>query len=405
MVVTTNTYSVKNLLPMQLLPIQLSINFYLVLLFINYLRFGVGILEFVPVHSESQNKNDITKATEQLELIPITTEDGTVSLYNFTINDVYHSKIGAYTEALYKYTVPSGILEFVKHNNEVKILDICFGLGYNSKVAVSEIFKINPECKITINALEIDPKVLALSCILFNQTDNNFIEEAFFDAISKQINVVAVLEEYTNNVLKYSPNLTEILPSGYKSIDAGEIKQKLHNIYYRTISSRNSRGLKTNPLKDLLTINIFTEDARKAIKLINTEHDYIFHDPFTPSKAPVLWTVDFFKELFRILSPNGNLTTYSSSAPVRAGLIEAEFFVGRTEPVGKKTSGTIAYKNIELLKNFLTSKEKGLLETNAGIPYYDENLINSSESILKNRELIQKNSDRVSSSKFLKSFL
>ncbi|MEI8388829.1 MAG: MnmC family methyltransferase [bacterium] len=362
-------------------------------------------MEFVPVHSESQNKNDITKATEQLELIPITTEDGTVSLYNFTINDVYHSKIGAYTEALYKYTVPSGILEFVKHNNEVKILDICFGLGYNSKVAVSEIFKINPECKITINALEIDPKVLALSCILFNQTDNNFIEKAFFDAISKQINVVAVLEEYTNNVLKYSPNLTEILPSCYKSIDAVEIKQKLHNIYYRTISSRNSRGLKTNPLKDLLTINIFTEDARKAIKLINTEHDYIFHDPFTPSKAPVLWTVDFFNELFRILSPNGNLTTYSSSAPVRAGLIEAGFFVGRTEPVGKKTSGTIAYKNIELLKNFLTSKEKGLLETNAGIPYYDENLINSSESILKNRELIQKNSDRVSSSKFLKSFL
>ena len=89
-----------------------------------------------------------------------------------------------------------------------------------------------------------------------------------------------------------------------------------------------------------MTINFFIDDARKAIKLVNTQHDFIFHDPFTPSKAPILWTVDFFRELRRLLDENGNLTTYSSAAPVRAGLIKAGFFIGRTEPVGKKTSGT-----------------------------------------------------------------
>jgi hypothetical protein len=171
-----------------------------------------------------------------LEFIPITTEDGTVSLYNFSVKDVYHSKVGASTEALYKYTLPSGLPEFVKKNNEVKILDVCFGLGYNSKVAVSEIFKINPDCKITINALEIDKKVLALSCILFDEIDNQFIQESFFNAIAKQIDVDTILDEYIKDVHKCSPNMDEKLPEGYKSIKAPEINQKLHNIYYGYIS-------------------------------------------------------------------------------------------------------------------------------------------------------------------------
>jgi len=169
-----------------------------------------------------------------LEFIPILTEDGTISLYNFNVKDVYHSKVGAYTEALHKYTEPSGLLEFVKHNNEVKILDVCFGLGYNSKVAAAEILKINPECKITINAIEIDSKVLAFSCIFFDGIDNEFVQESFFKAISKQINVDVILDEYINDALNYSPNLGEIMRKGYKSIGTSEIKQKLHNIYYRT---------------------------------------------------------------------------------------------------------------------------------------------------------------------------
>jgi len=360
-----------------------------------------------------------------VEFIPIITEDGTISLYNFSVKDVYHSKIGAYTEALQKYTIPSGLLEFVKHNNEVKILDVCFGLGYNSKVAVSEILKINPECKITINAIEIDPKVLALSCILFDGINNQFLEQTFFEAISKHINVGAILDEYIKDVHKYSPNIDELLPEGYKSIEVLEIKEKLHNIYYQTISSRNTRNREASPVNSLLTINFFIDDARSAIKLINglneksnntlkeyshiksgfCHPDFIFHDPFTPSKAPILWTVDFFRELYRLLDENGNLTTYSSAAPVRTGLIEAGFFIGRTEPIGKKTSGTIAYKKSELLKNFLTEKEKGILETNAGIPYYDENFYSTSEEILKNRELMQKTSGRVSSSKFYKNVM
>ena len=338
-----------------------------------------------------------------MEFCPIKTEDGTISLYNFKVKDVYHSKIGAYTEALHKYTIPSGLQEFVKHHNEVKILDICFGLGYNSKVAVSEIFKINPDCKVTINAIEIDKKVLSLSCIFPAENEQDFIEQKFFTAINKQIDVNKVLEDYIKEIEEYSPDLDEILPSGYKSIQVPEIKLLLHNIYYRTVSTRNIRSREASHINDLLTINIYTDEARKIINQIDTEHDFIFLDPFTPSKAPQLWSVEFFKKLYVLLKETGNLTTYSSASPVRAGMPEAGFFIGRTEPLGKRTSGTIAYKKKELLKNLLTEYEIGLLKTKAGIPYYDEDLSSTSEEIIQKRELMQKNSDRLSSGKYFRS--
>ncbi len=330
-----------------------------------------------------------------LEFIPIKTEDGTISLYNFNIKDVYHSKIGAYTEALNKYVIPSGVLDFVKHNNEVRILDVCFGLGYNSRVAVAEILKINPDCRIIINAIEIDPTVLALSCIL----DDDLI---FFEAISAQIDVKKIIEDYFEEMDNYSPEISKILPAEYKSVEISEMRSFLHNIYYRTISARNIRSCNHSHANGLLTIDFFIKDGRSIIKELNTKFDFIFHDPFTPSKTPILWTVEFFNELFRILDENGNITTYSSSSPIRAGLIESGFFIGQTKPIGKKTTGTIAYKNKSFIKNELSEKEKGLLNTRAGTPFRDENFMSTSEEILLFWEEEKKNSNKVSSSSFLK---
>ena len=42
----------------------------------------------------------------------------------------------------------------------VSILDVCFGLGYNSAAAIDKIMEVNPECKIIIVGLEKDEKIL-----------------------------------------------------------------------------------------------------------------------------------------------------------------------------------------------------------------------------------------------------
>ena len=58
-------------------------------------------------------------------------EDGTNTLFSKEFNEPYHStKDGALHESLEKYVKPS--LTLSKNKTELTILDICFGLGYNT---------------------------------------------------------------------------------------------------------------------------------------------------------------------------------------------------------------------------------------------------------------------------------
>lgn len=347
--------------------------------------------------------------------IPIITSDSTISLYNTVINDVYHSNVGAYTEALNKYTVPSGILEFVKSNNSVHILDVCFGLGYNSKVAISEIWKINPNCKIKVTAIEIDPDVLALSCFADNENINSFCSSAFCELISGFININKVLNTLVEDVKEYEypdvKNIQFISPDNlhlfFKSINKSSNNNKQpfqHNIYYKSISYRNKNVEHLSYNSNLLDIELYICDFRDIVNDLKPGYDYIFYDPFTPSIVPFLWTKHIFDILYKCLNDYGNLTTYTSAAPVRSGMIEAGFYVGRTDPVGKKTSGTIAYKSSTNLKTPLTEYEINLLDTTAGIPYYDATFEFGSAEILSNRIMLQQESGRLSSSKYIKKY-
>ena len=64
---------------------------------------------------------------------PYFTNDGSVGLYSDTDNDVYHSTFGALTESYEKFILPANFPKYFQKNNEIKILDLCFGIGYNTK--------------------------------------------------------------------------------------------------------------------------------------------------------------------------------------------------------------------------------------------------------------------------------
>lgn len=70
---------------------------------------------------------------------PYFTEDGSIGLYSYADKDVYHSKFGALTEAWEKFILPADLDNFDFEN--LKVLDVCYGIGYNTKALMS--FLIN----------------------------------------------------------------------------------------------------------------------------------------------------------------------------------------------------------------------------------------------------------------------
>ncbi len=69
---------------------------------------------------------------------------------------------GAYAEALEKHVLACRIPELAAQATSLKILDVCYGLGYNSGVALELASKVNPNCAVEIIALENDPEIIKL---------------------------------------------------------------------------------------------------------------------------------------------------------------------------------------------------------------------------------------------------
>lgn len=389
------------------------------------------------------------------ELYPYFTNDGSVGLFSPDADDIYHSTYGALTEAYEKFILPSNLNSFLKNNNEIKILDICFGIGYNSKSFLNYILdclynetiytdkikysdKIdtnNKKFKIYIHAIDTDKNLACLSPFFISNKKNiknnnlSFRQEKIQRMLSQtvkakyelkpEVNILLlekIIDQIDNEVIsilsdkKYAQYfdknvsaLFEILTiKRYKYNPIRIIKAFLHNIHYKYISSCNKMALKALKLMEFnFKLNI--DDARQAIKNDNEIYNYIFLDAFTPVKCPCLWTVDFFKLLYSHLDENGMILTYSNSALVRNAFLNAGFHVGKIfSQSADKFTGTVAVKNKDLIKYELSEYDLGLMKTKAGIFYRDENLTLDNEAIIALHEKEVKNSDLISSSKFIK---
>ena len=71
------------------------------------------------------------------------TQDGSIGLYSYADDDVYHSKFGALTEAWDKFILPSGLDKLLNKQDQIRVLDVCYGIGYNTKALMSYIINSN----------------------------------------------------------------------------------------------------------------------------------------------------------------------------------------------------------------------------------------------------------------------
>jgi len=382
------------------------------------------------------------------------TDDGSVGLYSPDDNDIYHSIYGALSEAYEKFIIPANLQKIFKSNNEIKILDICYGIGYNTKSFLNEYIKFyynesiytdniqKYNCKIDtdnicpklyIHAIDIDKNLVLLSPFFktnkkITSNNINFDKNKLIKNLSKIlhskyklnkiVNYILINKLYDmfdsefdsllfdrNNSVYFDKNCMAFY-SGLKFINDKIIPDNkllafLHNIYYKYISTRHKSALNSLQMFDF-NFDINIDDARNAIKHDNNLYNIIFLDAFSPDKCPCLWTLDFFKELYKHLDDKGIILTYSNSARIRNAFLNDGFYIGRNV-VNEKSCGTVACKNKSLIVNELSECDLGLLKTKAGIFYRDENLNASNEDIIVRHKTEVSESNLMSSTKYLKS--
>ncbi|WP_199246457.1 tRNA (5-methylaminomethyl-2-thiouridine)(34)-methyltransferase MnmD [[Phormidium] sp. ETS-05] len=270
----------------------------------------------------------MTKENFRLEL----TGDGSFTFFSSEFGEAFHSHHGARQEAELKFVAPTQ-LRVTAHKPIVRLLDVCYGLGYNTAAAIAAIWEVNPDCKVEWIGLELDTEV------------------------AKQAIAHGLLGQWP-------PPLPELL----REIAENQVLQ-----------TKN------------ITARLLVGDARQTIEQVvasGFQADAIFLDPFSPPKCPQLWTVEFLGLVAQCLSPTGKLATYSCSAAVRVALMAAGLRVGSTPPVGRRSPGTVASFTEDGLPP-LSPQELEHLQTRAAIPYRDPNLWDEPEAIVHRRRIEQ----------------
>lgn len=390
-------------------------------------------------------------------LYPYFTNDGSVGLFSPEADDIYHSTYGALTEAYEKFILPANFLDYFKEKSEIKILDICYGIGYNTKSFLDYFLKNiytdkidannnkyidksytnNKKYKIFVHAVDYDKILSNLSPFFLANKINiknnklNFENEKIEKMLSlqkrenyklkKEVSII-LLEKLKNEINKdaeyilslknYRPFFDKRMIALYKFLKYEGINNThlsgiinfLHNIYYNHISNSYKNAMKALNLIDF-DFKLTNDDARRVVLSDDYIYNYIFLDAFTPAKCPCLWTLEFFKLLYNHLDSEGMVLTYSNSAAVRNAFVNAGFYVGKIfSETAQKFTGTVAVKNKSLIKNELSEFDLGLMKSKAGIFYRDENLNALNEAIINRHSKDVESSTLVSSSKFIKNF-
>ena len=268
----------------------------------------------------------------------VKTDDGSYSIKSKEINhkvETLHTSTGAISESFEKFIKPLKL----DYDKDIAILDICAGLGYNSSAAIDDfINNTDGSTNLKIDLLEISKPTLAAGLMV---------------------------------------------PSPIKAHDITKkaIEEALIECDYASLE------LEETAIPKNIDLKIHIDDARQVIqKLEDNTYDAIFLDPFSQNMSPELVSVEFFKEFRRVIKDNGIVCTYTSSAPVRMGFIEADFYVSLGPIFGRFQGGTLASPSPRnLTKSLPKNDEIKMALSDVGIPFTDPDLNLSSSEILDNR--------------------
>lgn len=277
---------------------------------------------------------------------PELTGDGSFTFFSTEFGEHFHSRAGAKQEALQKFVQATQLADRAQAPT-LRLLDICYGLGYNTAAALETIAQVNPTCRVELYGLELDASVPCAAIV-------------------------------PDLLASWSPSVQTILQD--LAIE--------HHCQQATVQATLELG-----------------DARQTIQSLRQQGfqaDVIFLDPFSPRRCPQLWTVEFCAQVAACLAPTGILATYSRSASVRSALLAAGLCLGTLPPPAHArphqwSEGTVAAFQPDGLMP-LSVMEQEHLQTRAAVPYRDPSLSDPAAVILARHQQEQAQSPLASTS-------
>jgi radical SAM protein (TIGR01212 family) len=261
---------------------------------------------------------------------PVPTDDGSVTFWSPAFKEHFHCKAGARTEAFGKFADPADLGSRLQAG-PVRLLDICFGLGYNS-LAACETARCREGARLEITALEIDVHVIRAAARCLQPADSAGLD----------------------------------WPAALRALAA--------------LGRWEGEGV---------AIRLLLGDARARLEQASASgpFDVVFLDAFSTQRNAELWTLDFFRRVRRMMAAEAVLVTYCAALPVRSALMTAGFHVGGSEPVGRRRGGTIAAMRENAAGRSIPGDElQAIATTSRGIPYRDPSQTWTNRQILRHRE-------------------
>ena len=230
----------------------------------------------------------------------VKTEDGSVTAHSGLFDENCYSTSGAWDETLYNYISGCNVIEKIRKQSKLTILEVGFGVGLGVYVTLKEIIKDNPD---------------NLKKLLFISTE-----------IDRDFAYWALTESDFAKEFCIAPNDIQVI-NGH---------------FHVTI-----QGAK---------LIVLVGDARETIRDLKEYPllDCIYQDAFSPQKNPTLWAIEWFRDLRSFSSNKVIMSTYSSAMRVKKAMVNGGFFVSNRQGFGRKRTCTQAFavapKDTESLK-------------------------------------------------------
>ena len=242
-------------------------------------QFGEYIAQTMRYRGIKQGDLVESKCEESYEIPQkIDLKDGSSTLWSETYHDYYHPKVGAYTQAETLFLEKSDLKARLE-KGDVNLLEIGFGMGYNTFKAVA-LAQTLAKNHLHVNAIDQDRMLL--------QTASAIVPNALH---VKMLQTLFTCKHYED---------------------------------------------------DFTRIDFHTIEARYGVTLLSESFDVIFLDPFIESNNASLVTLEFFQNLRKLLKPDGVLVASTALHVSQIGLNLAGFDVSVANDENSDIKGIVA---------------------------------------------------------------